>query len=418
LRFGALDGGTPLLPAKVRIANDDLGGAAALLGPVEPLGDAPGPTAVLAQGTEAEGVEIAGSVSVDAAGDGSFQPAGSTAPFAPLRTPVDLFGNVLDVTRGETVTNETLGSADASQAFQSFMLKKKPLSYLLDPAAPDRIRAALQVRVNGMLWREVPSFFGARPTDEVYVVRADPDQTARITFGDGVRGARPASGVGNVTATYRFGAGAAKPPAGTITQIARPVKGLRTRGGADAEGVAVLRIAAPRSALTLGRAVSLDDFEALARGFPGVVNAAAAWAFDGRLQRATVKIWIISDGGDPSGDLRTSLRGNADPQVPIVVTPATPVPIDLTVALEISDAADPAAVRPAVRAALLDPATGLLAPANVAIGPPLFRSEITARLLGVSGVLGATVMLGGALAPVAFMPGEGAYPDASGLQVE
>ena len=59
-----------------------------------------------------------------------------------------------------------------------------------------------------------------------------------------------------------------------------------------------MRVAAPRSALTLGRAVSLDDFEALARGFPGVVNAAAAWAFDGRLQRATVKVWIISDGGD------------------------------------------------------------------------------------------------------------------------
>ena len=68
------------------------------------------------------------------------------------------------------------------------------------------------------------------------------------------------------------------------------VNPLPARGGADAESGAALRVAAPRSALTLGRAVSLDDFEALARGFPGVVNAAAAWAFDGRLQRATVKV--------------------------------------------------------------------------------------------------------------------------------
>ena len=425
LRFGALDGGTPLSPARTRIARDDLTGGAALVGPVEPLGDAPGPTAVLAQGNESEGAKIPGSVAIDSAGNGVFQPGSDAAPFDPLRTPVDLFGNLVAVTRGETVANEVLGSADAAQAFQSFTLKKKPLSYFVDPAAPDGIRAALQLRINGLLWREVPSFFGAGPADEVYVVRADPDQTARITFGDGVRGARPASGVGNVTATYRFGAGAAKPPAGTLTQIARPVKGLRSvlnplpaRGGADGEAGDALRTAAPRSALTLGRAVSLDDFEALARGFPGVVNAAAAWAFDGRLQRATVKIWIISGGGDLSGDLRASLRGNADPQVPIVVSPATPVPLDLTVALEISDTADPAAVRPAAHAALLNPATGLLAPARVAIGRPLFRSEITARLLGVPGVLGATVMLGGALAPVAFMPGEGAYPDASGLQVE
>jgi predicted phage baseplate assembly protein len=424
LRFGALEGGAPTSPAKTRIANDDLGAAAALAGPVEPLGNAPSPISVLAQGAEAAGAEIPGSVGVDDSGNGIFHPAGSAPPFDPLRTPVDLFGNVLDATRGETVANEILGSADPSQAFQSFTLKKKPLTYLLDPSSPERIRAALQLRVNGILWHEVPSFFGAKPIDEVYVVRADPDGTPRITFGDGVRGARPASGVGNVSASYRFGAGAAKPPAGTITQIARPVKGLRSvvdplpaRGGADAESGAVLRTAAPRSALTLGRAVSLDDFEALARGFPGVVNAAAAWAFDGRLQRATVKIWIMSDGGDPSADLRASLRGNADAQVPIVVTLATPVPLDLRVSLEISDTADPAVVRPEARAALLDLANGLLAPANVAIGRPLFRSEITARLLGACGVLGATVMLGGALAPVAFMPGEGAYPDASALQV-
>ena len=116
--------------------------------------------------------------------------------------------------------------------------------------------------------------------------------------------------------------------------------------------------------------------------------------------------------------MRASLRANADSQVPIVVTLATPVPLDLSVSLENQrQRRSSAAVRPAARVALLDPATGLLAPANIAIGRPLFRSEITARLLGVSGVLGATVMLAGALAPVAFMPGEGAYPDASALQV-
>ena len=99
LRFGALDGGTPVSSAKTRIAMDDLAGGAALLGPVEPLGNAPGPTAVLAQGAEAEGAEIPGSVTVDNAGNGAFQPGSDAAPFEPLRTPVDLFGNLVDVTR-------------------------------------------------------------------------------------------------------------------------------------------------------------------------------------------------------------------------------------------------------------------------------------------------------------------------------
>src|SRR5205823_413160 len=83
-----LDGGTSTASARTRIANDDLGAAAALAGPVEPLGNAPGPTSVLAQGAEATGAEIPGSVSIDEAGNGIFDPAGSAPPFDPLRTPV------------------------------------------------------------------------------------------------------------------------------------------------------------------------------------------------------------------------------------------------------------------------------------------------------------------------------------------
>jgi predicted phage baseplate assembly protein len=425
LRFGGVDGGSATTPAKTRIGLDDLTSAAPLEGRVEPLGDAPGSDAVLAKGMQAEGPQIAGTISIDAAGNGAFTAAAGATTFALLRTPVDLYGNLVDATRGERVANEILGSADATQAFQSFTLKKKPLSYVLDIGAPDGVRATLELRVNGILWREVPSFFDAGPTDEIYILRRDPDDIVRVMFGDGIRGARPASGVGNITADYRFGAGAAKPPAGTISQIARPVKGLKTvvnplpaSGGADAEGPDQLRTAAPRSALTLGRAVSVDDFEALARGFPGVINAAAAWAFDGRLQRASVKVWIIADAGDPSADLRANLRANADPQVPIVVGLATPQPLALSVALEIDNRFDTETVRAACSAALVDPVAGLLAPANVQIGRTLFRSEIAARLFGADGVLGATLLLGGAPAPVALLPGEGNYPDASGLVVE
>jgi hypothetical protein len=425
LRFQPIDGGQLTTPAKTRIALSDLLPSAPLEAPVEPLGDAPGPTRLIAQGAETAGAEIAGGVVINAAGNGRLTPDAAAAAFPPLRTPIDLFGNAVDSARGETVAAEVLGSADAAQTFQSFALKKKPLSYVLDPSAPDGIRAELEIRVNGLLWREVPSFFDAGPKDEVYIVLRDDDGTARVVLGDGVRGARPASGVGNVSASYRFGAGAAMPPAGTINQIARPVKGLKTvvnplpaRGGSDGDTPEMLRSAAPRSALTLGCAVSVADFEALARSFPGVVNATASWAFDGRLQRATVKVWIIAAAGDPSADLRAHLRRNADPQVPIVVVPATPQPVALRVALEIDERNEPKAVREAARAALADDKTGLLAPANVEIGRPVFRSAITARLIAVAGVKGATVMLGGALAPTAFSPGEGAYLDISGLLVK
>ena len=48
------------------------------------------------------------------------------------------------------------------------------------------------------------------------------------------------AGTGNVVATYRFGSGAAAPPAGALTVIANPIPGLRALrnpvaagGGAD-----------------------------------------------------------------------------------------------------------------------------------------------------------------------------------------
>jgi hypothetical protein len=44
-------------------------------------------------------------------------------------------------------------------------------------------------------------------------------------------------------------------------------------GGADAETADDIKATGPASALTLGRAVSLLDFEAMAQRYTGVVNA-------------------------------------------------------------------------------------------------------------------------------------------------
>ena len=63
-------------------------------------------------------------------------------------------------------------------------------------------------------------------------------------LGDGIRGQRLPSGTDNVICNYRFGAEAACPPAGSVSQVSKPVKGLRSVknflpafGGADAARV-------------------------------------------------------------------------------------------------------------------------------------------------------------------------------------
>src|SRR5690606_12356625 len=135
--------------------------------------------------------------------------------------------NVVTATRGESVFNEVLGSGDPRQKNQQFELRRKPLTYLSAPSQPRGIASTLRVFVDGVAWTEVRSFFGSGPEDQVYIVRHDDEQETLITFGDGVRGARLPSGVDNVIANYRFGSGAAAPPARAIEQIARPVEGLR-----------------------------------------------------------------------------------------------------------------------------------------------------------------------------------------------
>ena len=354
-------------------------------------------------------------------GDGAarFDHDPAIGPFqASLTPPVVLFGNVVEVVRGETVIGEVLGSGNAALPFNNFSLKKKPLTWVEDSSRPDGRRPELTVRVNDIEWERVDTFFGYGPKDRVYLVRQDEAGAATIYFGDGVTGARVPTGTQNIRADYRFGAGAAKPPPGTVNQIAVPMRNLsavhgplQAIGGADAETVDELRAEAPKSALTLGRAVSLADFEALTRSYPGVLNAAAGWGWDGRRQRSTVKLWIIADGGDPSNDLVNWLKDQAAIGLSISAAEAGEAPFStLSITLKIAAKHDPEIVRAAALSALFEPKTGFLAPANVQIGKPLFRSELTHRLHQVPGVASvAAILLDGMAMGYAIKPGTGKW---------
>ena len=117
------------------------------------------------------------------------------------------------------------------------------------------------------------------------MTREDNSGKTHVRFGDGVNGARLPTGVNNVVATYRVGGGAASPPAGKLTVIAKSYPGLRAvlnpvavTGGADPDPPDQIRHYAPRSVLAFGRAVSVFDYEALAAQAPGVTRARAVWA--------------------------------------------------------------------------------------------------------------------------------------------
>ncbi len=393
VHFGLVDAG--------RIA----GAAATALAPsdelrlidLQPPTDPPAPDRFLLLDGEERGVELRGALDF---AHSVLVPDAESSWSPDLRLPVAAYANVLDASRGETVSREVLGSGDASLADQPFRLQKSPLTYLASPTAANEsgVASTLAVWVDGVRWSEVASFF-AQPGDaQVYVLRQDDEGATVVTFGDGVNGSRLPSGQDNVVATYRFGAGAACPPAGSIKQLAKPVAGLQgivnpvaAAGGADAESAEKIRSLAPRSALLLGRAVSILDMEAAAAGMPGVIAAAAEWRWEGRRQRPVVKVFYIGPAGLEATVTRR-LRAISDPSTPIDVEVAEALAALLAIDVETDERYLAQDVALAVQAALLDEDSGPLAAERIGIGRALFRSRVFEAVLRVPGAVGVRAL--------------------------
>ena len=395
LHFELIDAGRLVNPAKPFLTAKDLIGSRRFTDLHEPLEQASEPNPVQMLGDEGVGATRQATAKVDSEGKGRLESQDPTPFVEPLRVPVRVFGNLVRATRGESVLDEILGSGNGSLPFQRFTLAKSPLTYVRNPTNPAIRESTLQVSVNDILWTEVSSFFGQSPDAEVYVVRHDPETNeAMVTFGDGVHGARLPTGVENVVASYRFGAGRASPPANSITQLGRPVAGIRAAEnpvsaelGADGDNPQDLRKNAPNSGLLFGRAVSLQDMETAA--LQEVDNARVDWTWDATAQRPVIKVWFIGDGSnskDNETKLRSILRGQMDPHTPIVVCQARENLVKLVVDFLTDERRDPVEVEQAVIDALTDPENGILSISNVRIGGTIFRSAILEQVKSVSGV--------------------------------
>ena len=351
-----------------------------------------GKQGVLVQG--ADGTGAAATATVLAGAPGTVQLTGLPDPALTLAAPLTVLTNLLPVSRGKTVTSEVLGSGDATIAGQQFVLQNAPLTYLQskDSTSDANYRSTLQLWVGGIAWAEVPSFYGQDAQAQVFVTREDETNQTHVLFGDGVLGARLPTGVNNVVVSYRYGSGAAVPDPGTLTVLAQPWPGLRAvlnpvavGGGSDPDPPSKIRQDAPLSVLTFGRAISADDYGAIAGGAPGVARARAYFAFDGDTQRAAVTIYV---GDTPAARDAAALAVSAaiDSNRPALVKLATAVPLRLSATIRIDPRQQFQPVLDAVRAALIDPDTGLFGAARAGIGVSVYDSEIYAACLVVPGV--------------------------------
>jgi predicted phage baseplate assembly protein len=160
-------------------------------------------------------------------GVANLQPASDSQGVKLDATTIRFHGNVIVATQVETVTDEILGSGDASQAHQNFSLKRWPLAFV-DPKRTGLERWTLSVMVDGVEWKRVRAFDDRLPDERIYVVALDDAGRATITFGDGIQGARLPSGLENVRATYGV-SDPSKPPVaggGQVNLLDRPL-GIR-----------------------------------------------------------------------------------------------------------------------------------------------------------------------------------------------
>ncbi|MFN7949740.1 MAG: putative baseplate assembly protein [Blastocatellia bacterium] len=261
--------------------------------------------------------------------------------------------------------------------------------------------------VNADEWQPKRDLISSHANATEFVVEIESDGQAFLRFGDNQSGARPESGT-QFVATYRTGNGVvgnigadslahlASNDAGISDQVIAGVRNpLPARGGLEPESIEQVRQNAPQAFRTQERAVTPDDYAAVAlRCSPEVQRAAATMRWTGSWR--TVFLTIDRIGGREVDDsFETSIRqclerfrmAGHDLEVdgPLYV----PLEVEMIVCVKagylVSD----------VKAALLevfssrvlpDGRRGIFHPDNFTFGQPVFLSRLMAAAQAVAGV--------------------------------
>jgi hypothetical protein len=330
-------------------------------------------------------------------GDFTVRSSRWSEPAAKLR------GNVLVATEGATQQELVLGNGDARRAWQAFRLPKAPLTYLRDAVhgrAPE-----LVLFVDGLEWRRVESFVASGPSDAVYVVREDDRGDSFVQAGDGTTGRRFPSGVDNVVARYRTGAGSFGPlRENASARAARKLPRLDklelpgvVTGGEATESIASARRAAPSRLQSLGRLVSLADYEAETLALPGVEEAVARFDETDGVSSIIVTV-LMKRGRDAElaavrDALRAIERCRGPRRYPIVVRAGEAVYVAVHVAIAIEHDVREDHVKTAVTEALGagDVAGGLFGADTRRFGQPEYASRVLGVVQRVPGVRWTTL---------------------------
>ena len=298
-------------------------------------------------------------------------------------------------TQGYTVADELLGTSTGAPS-QVFKLFNSSV-----------IAGSVQIYINEIEYFYATSLINKTINDPVFSTVNDAEGNTYVLFGDGIGGRIPPT-AGEITATYRVGAGIlGNVPIGSITNFLTAVdagvtatNGAAASGGADEESTDSIRLNAPIALRPLNRAVSLKDYAYLALQVTGVAKAISdASTFN------SIVLYIAPSGGTgyetgitgttsdafdaASAAVASYFIDKAAPNVSLTILPPTYVPVDLELTLYVQPQYRQDSVTSQVLAAVRD---------LVALDNSFFADRIPAQYIlnAVSGVIGvdyATVEL-------------------------
>ena len=207
------------------------------------------------------------------------------------------------------------------------------------------------MQIDGETWTEVRHFQESDSDSLHFTTDTNALDVSEISFGNGQFGAIPAAGKTLFFSWLEsLGADGNIAP-NRITQLLSPIyhenvqvlvtisNPVAATGGSSRESIQHAKVQAPAELSTLWKAVSLQDYKALAEGFPGVAKAKVLDTNDCRnIRYYTVHLAIApSGGGLPSGLLKRDLanyleqRKVATVEVKLFDPVYQPIPIDCTV---------------------------------------------------------------------------------------
>jgi hypothetical protein len=284
-----------------------------------------------------------------------------------------------------------------------------PASEFLAPASSSTSRALPQITVQddlGQAWGVLTDLLSSDDTQRAYVLEIEYDGSAFLRFGDGQYGMAPETGT-DFQAQYRVGNGSAgNIGRDTLAHVLTNIQGisevrnpLAAAGGVDPETMDHIRQQAPFAFRTQLRAVTEDDYGAMAELDPAISEARGTLRWTGSWYTAFVSVDTVAPSG-PSAALLAATQTRLNMFRMMGVDLAVEGAVLVGLRIEMYICVDPDFFQADVHTALVKLFTtgnlctgqpGMLNPENFTFGQTIYTSPFIAAAQGVQGVTSAAM---------------------------